>query len=166
MNGTACFLVHAGVFSSCVLPFRRHVSSCPSVPLSGGEIQNVLILVTCCKFICSPAFTPVCSPLVLFSKGNIWLGKLPASVRTAWVFRLVTHALDTRHTVKNRPECISVNLVCRGHSSHSLSPLQRSSYCVAACQVHSNPCRIAFASVMFCPSFHTSCPTRHTWPSY
>lgn len=72
--------------------FLSFVSSCPTIQLGGGEIQSVLILVSSCKFVCSPAFTPLCSPLVLFSKGNIWLGRPPASTASPsflWCFVLL-----------------------------------------------------------------------------
>lgn len=88
--------------------FLSFVSSCPTVQLGGGEIQSVLILVSSCKFVCSPAFTPLCSSLVLFSKGNIWLGRPPASTRIARIFRVFVHALDTRHTANYSLVCVSL----------------------------------------------------------
>ncbi len=130
--------------SSCVFPFRRLVSSCTA---HWGWDPHYADMVR--------------SPLVLPPKATFDLEGCQPAQDLPEFFRLIIHTLDTRHTM-SICELISIHAcVCHGHRTCSLSPLQRSSYCRG---VDSLP-HPSF-SVVLCPSFHASCPTHHTWPSY
>lgn len=145
-----CFLVHAGMFLSCVLHFRRFVSSCPSVLLSGGESQNLLILVSCCKFICSPALAPVCAPLVLISKGNILLGT-PPNFQPCHL-----HAWHTSYC-ERQPGMNDCELICTCLTGTcSLSPLWGIHIVY---QVDAAPHRFPAVSLVLCPSFKLPVPS-------
>lgn len=124
---------------------RRRISSCLSVLLSGGEIQNLLILVSCW----SPAFTLVFTPLVLFSNGNIWLGRLPPKEL------LKFSDLPSAQAAYSEQLCfihVCGHIFIYTHVTWTLTfSTSENSYYIAACQVRSVPHRLSVVSVVLCP---------------
>lgn len=169
MNGIlwkrVCFLVHTGMFLSYVLPFRGLISSCLSVLLSGGEIQNLLILVSCWSFICSLAFTLVFGPLVLFSNGNIWLGSLPPKELPKFSDLSSTH-------LTHKILWATASYVCLWAYFHSYTFGMDTHFLhfrefILHCCVSGTFCSTyTLHSVYGVASFYTSCPSHRTWPSY
>lgn len=127
-------------------PFRGDCTQCPAVPSvlpSGGEIHNVWILVSCCKFIYGPAFTQHASLFLFSPKATFDLAARQPAVAPSEYSDLSFHALDTRHTADSslgewRVELLSLCVgafVTRTVNAVIIRYLTLSSYCIAVCHL-------------------------------